>query len=455
MSRVKHPYGYWASNENVLVDARKYAYQSKWKDASPGAFTSAQKHGWLAEACAHMVSPKVPMGYWTLDTLKADARNYQTRVEWKKASASAYATAGQRGLLAECCAHMVRFRKPDGYWTKARCVESAKKYKTIQSWSLGDPPAYDGAKRNGWMAAATEHMSRVYSHGEHTIYAFLLRHDIEFDYQKRFKALKDKSYLPFGFFLPAFNLVIEYHGRQHFATSKSSMFRKYLPEMQRRDAMKQAFALKEGMSYQQIDAEKVEEIEAAVATRLRSLAHARGKRLRLRSRELTASEQKKLANLGVWTKEAVLADALRFKTQAEWQSCGNAALQIAQKKGWVAEATAHMTRTQVPKGYWTKERVLADARKYATKIGWYSANPSAYQSARAKGWVADATAHMTRPKYKHLHPDGYWTRERVLEDARKYTTPKDWRMASRLAVRHAREKGWLEEATAHMTKRRK
>lgn len=165
--------GFWMKKENVLADAQQYSYKSEWAKASGGAFTSAQRNGWLAEACSHMTSPKKAMGYWTRENLIADAKKYTTRADWKRNSASAYATTIQMGLLVDCCAHMVRHRKPDGHWTKNRVIENAQLYQTIASWSLSESGAYDAAKKNGWMEEATAHMVRIFSHGERTIYALL------------------------------------------------------------------------------------------------------------------------------------------------------------------------------------------------------------------------------------------------------------------------------------------
>lgn len=219
--KKRNPPGYW-TKERVIDDARRFPYQVMWIKGSSTSYSVAKKNGWVKEACSHMTSPKVPMGYWTLETLNADAQKYRTKVEWKQGNASAYATAIQKNLLAECCAHMVALKNPNGYWTMARCIGSAKQFATIQSWALGDPPAYDAAKRAGWMDYASVHMVRIFSHGEHTIYTFLLEHDIEFVYQKRFIELKDKSYLPFDFFLPKYNLVIEYHGRHLICTKPTT-----------------------------------------------------------------------------------------------------------------------------------------------------------------------------------------------------------------------------------------
>ena len=123
-----------------MEDARRFTYQSMCIKSGQTSYSVAKKHKWVSEACAHMTSPKVAMGHWTLEALKSDALQYVTKVEWKKASASAYATATQKGLIAECCAHMVESKKPAGFWTKLRCSNSAQQFTTIQSWALGDPP---------------------------------------------------------------------------------------------------------------------------------------------------------------------------------------------------------------------------------------------------------------------------------------------------------------------------
>ena len=45
---------------------------------------------------------------------------------------------------------------------------------------------------------------------------FLIEYKIEFDEQKRFKDCRNKLPLPFDFYLPKYNLCIEYDGLQHF-----------------------------------------------------------------------------------------------------------------------------------------------------------------------------------------------------------------------------------------------
>jgi very-short-patch-repair endonuclease len=393
MKSSKKPKGYW-TKERVLEDAKKYSYLTLWINAEQSGYSAAKRNGWLKEACAHMVSPKKRMGYWTKEALLNDARKYQTKSEWKSRSGSAYATALSKGLLEECTSHMNSIRKPEGYWSKNKCLESARKYQTISAWSKAEGNAYDAAKRNGWVKAATAHMVKVFSHGEYTIYSYLLRHNIKFEYQKRFKELKDKRQLPYDFYLNDFNLVIEYQGRQHFGVSPTSLFSKDSANQARRDAIKKAYALNSGMFYIDIAAEKTDEIEFAIHQKLKEISLLQNKSLRLSKRDLTEDEINTLASLGIWTKESVLADAKKYSKTSDWKNCGNSASQIARKKGWYAEATMHMSQSQKPKGYWTKDRVLADAKKYKTKKEWFTENQSGYSTAQAKGWLKEATAHM-------------------------------------------------------------
>lgn len=54
------------------------------------------------------------------------------------------------------------------------------------------------------------------SKGENIIKDWLIMKGIKFEFQKRFKNCKDKQLLSFDFYLPEYNLCIEFQGSQHF-----------------------------------------------------------------------------------------------------------------------------------------------------------------------------------------------------------------------------------------------
>ena len=54
------------------------------------------------------------------------------------------------------------------------------------------------------------------SSGERLIESYLIKHNLRYKSEKKFKNCKDKKELPFDFYLPEQNLCIEYDGIQHF-----------------------------------------------------------------------------------------------------------------------------------------------------------------------------------------------------------------------------------------------
>lgn len=54
------------------------------------------------------------------------------------------------------------------------------------------------------------------SHGEKYIRNYLDKNNINYIPQKKFKELKDKDYLSYDFYLPDYNMLIEYQGKQHY-----------------------------------------------------------------------------------------------------------------------------------------------------------------------------------------------------------------------------------------------
>lgn len=58
------------------------------------------------------------------------------------------------------------------------------------------------------------------SHGEKYIRNYLNKNNIKYESQKKFKDLKDKTYLSYDFYLPDYNTLIEYQGIQHYEPIK-------------------------------------------------------------------------------------------------------------------------------------------------------------------------------------------------------------------------------------------
>ena len=92
------------------------------------------------------------------------------------------------------------------------------------------------------------------SQGENKIELFLMNNNIEFKKEKKFKDCKDKYQLPFDFYLPQYNLCIEFDGEQHFNPSSFSSRNtsekeklENLQYIQKHDKMKNDYCKKNGI----------------------------------------------------------------------------------------------------------------------------------------------------------------------------------------------------------------
>ena len=106
-----------------------------------------------------------------------------------------------------------------------------------------------------------------FSRGENTIWNLLKQHTIKFEFQKRFENCKDKNTLPFDFFIPKYNLCIEFQGSQHYdpgfyirkKKSQEEGIKKYLIQ-KKHDEMKKNYCIQNNINFLEIKyTEKIED----------------------------------------------------------------------------------------------------------------------------------------------------------------------------------------------------
>jgi len=102
------------------------------------------------------------------------------------------------------------------------------------------------------------------SKGENKLKVFLEENKINFIEQKRFDSLKgiNNGYLSYDFYLPDFNLLIEYQGQRHDGNGNYYM-KQNLPRQQEHDSRKRTYAVQNNMQLLEIwyyDFDRIEEI---------------------------------------------------------------------------------------------------------------------------------------------------------------------------------------------------
>ena len=84
------------------------------------------------------------------------------------------------------------------------------------------------------------------SHGEKFIRNYLDKNHIEYVPQKKFKNLKDKTYLSYDFYLPNQKVLIEYQGRQHYEENDFFGGKERFKQQQLHDKLKREYAKDNG-----------------------------------------------------------------------------------------------------------------------------------------------------------------------------------------------------------------
>jgi DNA-directed RNA polymerase subunit RPC12/RpoP len=92
--------------------------------------------------------------------------------------------------------------------------------------------------------------SKAESNYEFIIEEFLKEISVEYVREKRFSWCRNKRELPFDFYLPDYNTIIEVHGAQHY--EENNFFTKTLEEQQEIDMYKKECCLRNGLKYIEI-----------------------------------------------------------------------------------------------------------------------------------------------------------------------------------------------------------
>ena len=137
-----------------------------------------------------------------------------------------------------------------------------------------------------------------------------------------------------------------------------------------------------------------------------------------------------------WTKEDIINIAKRYNNMKDFFEKEHSAYVAAQKRNMLYGELNWLKRSSnyKPKGYWTKKMALEESKKYTTFAELLNSNKGLYEKMRLKGWLSEASWLK-----RTINEVGYWTKEKIIEESKKYTTKSEFKFYSQVAYVKARE----------------
>jgi len=136
---------------------------------------------------------------------------------------------------------------------------------------------------------------------------------------------------------------------------------------------------------------------------------------------------------GYWTKEKLQEEANKYETVGEFFKNNKKAYDISHRKKILNDLFKNHTnlgrdKNRKPKNYWTIENLQKEVNKYKTRTEFRKNNYNAYASAIDSKILNDLFKNHINKGYNiNRKINGYWTKEKLQEEANKYKTRLEFR----------------------------
>lgn len=460
MIKDRKPNGYWKSKDNVFEEAKKYSSKIEFQRNNQSAYWAALKYGYLEEMPWLVKNKVTPRGVLTKEYVMNEANKYSSMSEFRNSNKSAYDTAQRNGYLSEINLKR-RNSKPSKYWNNKELVlEEGKKYTTKTEFKEKSNGAYASAIHNGWINEMTwfenglkkrkrwktkedvfEESKKYSSRSE-----FQKKASHVYDIARTNKWLDEMTWLTNkNVYVDKVDSVYKYYFETENAVYIGRTVYKALRDRQHRTTLNDSvykFAKKHN-----IEIPKMEIIEDNL-TVLEGIEREKYWGQYYKDNGYTIINKASFGSIGPmasgkWSKEKCIEESKKYASRNEFFLHSNSAYQKSLKEGWIDEMTWLSNSHNYPRGYWkNKENVINEAKKYTSKKEFAINSNSAYLAAYRNGWINE----MTWLVKQSQRPKNYWkNKENIINEAKRYTSRNEFKLKSPTAYTAARKYGYIEE----------
>lgn len=405
----------WKTKDDVMEESKKYNSRSEFWKKSKRAYEIARKNKWLDEMVwlnnKNVYTDKVDTIYkyyfpskraiYIGRTIYTEIRDYQHRTIHND---SVYKFANSNGLKipkmeiietdlsilegVEKEKYWEKYYRDKGYtiinkvpcgsigsmasgkWSKNKCLEESKKYKSRTEFFEKSNGAYQKALKEGWINEMTWLTTqRKYPKGHWTIKENVINEAKKYKSKKEFEEKNKSAFLAayrYGFINEMDWLIIQKQRPFGYWNNKENVIeesKKYntISDFRKKSSVAYNSAKKNGFLNEMVWLEKTK-CERPINKE---------------NNEIKPKHPK-----GYWkNRENMMNEAKKYSSFEEFQKGNLYAFLAAHKYGYIDEMDWMVKQKHHKWGYWTYDKIEKEAFKYKTKSDFCKGNPTAYRAA--------------------------------------------------------------------------
>lgn len=447
------------SRQTCYEEAKKYKSRGEFAKCNSPAYNKAWKNHWLDDYTWFSASASAKR--WDFETCLEESKKYKTRTEFHDGNNSAYSVACRNKWLDEYT-WLEDGKQKRIIWTYESCYNEAKKFNRITDFAKFSPGAYNAAILNGWRKDYTWlPQAKTYTYEE--VYEIAKQYEYKVDFIRNSRgaydaALRNKWLDDFDWFLDGIKRTGERHRKWNYETCyKEASKYKTRGEFGTKSTRAYWIAYQNGwiddyvwLIDKRLDLynDKIDCVYVYEFPEMRTVYVGRTliERKKDRDREHLYVRSDAVAKFAIKHKVEVplplyLEDFLTIKEGVEKECFW---IKAYSEQGWhVLNSKKGGSIGGLGKGKWNYKTCLAEARKYKTIRDFLNNAPCAYQKATKNKWIEEYVWLEDNIKHKKE----YYTQEKCMELAKKYSSVVEFRKRQYGAYNSAKENNWLDDYT--------
>jgi hypothetical protein len=468
-------------NENKNLDRKKlqeetnkYITRKEFRENNHAAFIAAYRMNILDKLFKNHpnngYSKKQKLsGYWTEEKLQEEVNKYETRDEFQKNNIKAYQAAQRRQILDKLFKNhsnngYSENQKRLGYWTEKTLQEEANKYKTRDEFQKNNASAYVTARNKNILDNLFKNHSNNGYSDKQVIYGYWTEKTLQEEANKyksrqEFRNKNNPAYSA-ATRKKLLDILFDNHLNKGYSDKEEWKENSYVIYIYELEEFNSAYVgLTNNMKRRDKEHLFDEKEKMSLFCRENDIPYPKYKILEENLTSKKAQELEKywenfyknngwemfnIAKTGSlgsaaikWTKKALQEEANKYKNRREFQKNKSGAYDAAFKKNIIDEIFKNHLNSGYSKnknGYWTEEKLQEEANKCKTREEFNTKHKAAYLAAYRMNILDKLFKNHSNKGYSDKRVIyGYWTEEKLQKEANKHMTRREFRESNHAA----------------------